>query len=501
MAIDISQCIGCHACTIACKSEHQVPLDAWRCWVKEVEKGVFPNIRKHFLPLLCNQCNGAPCAVICPTKALDWRDDGIVDLDDSRCIGCKACMAACPYQQIFINENTNTAEKCNFCANRIEVGLEPACVVVCPTQCRIFGDLENPDAKVRQIAQRQPISVRKPDKRTGPRIYYVGAEQSAIVPSEAMRTNPEFRTLADAVMQQFANSGHADPIPDVLYQARHRQPWGNRIVGYLLAKSLATGAGFLSFLAWGLASPFTGAGSLMTTLLGPLIALVFLLLTALLLITDLKHPQRFYYFFTTPNLRSWMTWGAYFLTAYGIVLTLWVLAWLLDLDSLRRLLWAPGMITAFLSTMYTAFFFAQASARDLWLGAHSAIDILAQGAIAGAAIFLILAATLGDHVIASLSARLLIWSLAAHCGALMFETVLRGSKRLDLEHATKILTRGAFRWYFWLGALVIGCLLPVILLLASSSAAITIVAPCAALLGMAAWEFAWVHAGQGVPLA
>ena len=161
MAIDISQCIGCHACTIACKSEHQVPLDAWRCWVKEVEKGVFPNIRKHFLPLLCNQCNGAPCAVICPTKALDWRDDGIVDLDDSRCIGCKACMAACPYQQIFINENTNTAEKCNFCANRIDNGMLPSCVQVCPTQCRIFGDLEDPSEHVSQLVTRSGVQRRK----------------------------------------------------------------------------------------------------------------------------------------------------------------------------------------------------------------------------------------------------------------------------------------------------------------------------------------------------
>ncbi|MBT4429920.1 MAG: 4Fe-4S dicluster domain-containing protein, partial [Nitrospinaceae bacterium] len=148
MAIDLSQCIGCHACTIACKSEHDIPIGSWRCWVKEVEKGVFPQTRREFLPVLCNQCDDAPCKNICPTSALFRRPDGIVDLDPEWCIGCKACMVACPYDQLFIDPNTNTAEKCNFCSNRLEAGLEPACVVVCPTQCRIFGDREDEGSRL-----------------------------------------------------------------------------------------------------------------------------------------------------------------------------------------------------------------------------------------------------------------------------------------------------------------------------------------------------------------
>lgn len=497
MAIDINQCIGCHACTIACKEEHQIPIGVWRCWVKEVETGSFPTSRKHFLPLLCNQCANAPCAIICPTSALDWRADGIVDLDPTKCIGCKACMAACPYAQIFIDPNTNTAEKCNFCANRLEVKLEPACVVVCPTQCRIFGDLDNPADRVTQVVQRQAVQVRKPDKRTEPRIFYVNPEPSALAPGAALRTNPEFATLADAALQRFAAQGRSDLIPNVTYEAHHRQPWGNRIVGYLLTKSLATGAGFFSFLAW----RFGLTDSRLTELLGPLVALFFLLLTSLLLIADLKQPKRFFYFFTTPNLRSWMTWGAYFLTAYGLVLSLWLLAWLSGGTALRQALWAPGLATAFLATIYTAFFFAQASARELWGGAQSALDILAQGAIAGAAVSLILAVGAGDRGAAYLFARVLIWSVILHCGVMMFETVLHGRTHPDLKRATQLLTAAAFRWHFWLGAVVIGCGLPVLLLAASSGGAAVVLAALAAVAGMTAWEYAWVHAGQGVPLA
>ena len=105
---------------------------------------------------------------ICPTSALFRRRDGIVDLNGDSCIGCRACMAACPYDQLFIDPNTRTAEKCNFCANRVENKLEPACVSVCPTECRIFGDLDDPTSEVAQIVQREAFMVRKPEKGTGP---------------------------------------------------------------------------------------------------------------------------------------------------------------------------------------------------------------------------------------------------------------------------------------------------------------------------------------------
>jgi Fe-S-cluster-containing dehydrogenase component len=138
--IDQTRCIGCHACSTACKSENQVPLSVNRTYVKSVDVGHYPDARRAFLVTRCNQCADAPCVAACPTSAMFQRPDGIVDFAKSICIGCKACMAACPYDAIFINPDDHAAEKCNFCAHRVDIGLEPACVVVCPTQAIMIGD-------------------------------------------------------------------------------------------------------------------------------------------------------------------------------------------------------------------------------------------------------------------------------------------------------------------------------------------------------------------------
>jgi len=124
--IDQDRCIGWHACTTACKSENEVPLGVTRTYVKSVEVGAFPQVRRAFQVTRCNQCADAPCVAACPTRAMYRRPDGIVDFDKQICVGCKACIAACPYDAIFINPEDNSAEKCNLCAHRLEVGLEPA---------------------------------------------------------------------------------------------------------------------------------------------------------------------------------------------------------------------------------------------------------------------------------------------------------------------------------------------------------------------------------------
>jgi Fe-S-cluster-containing dehydrogenase component len=121
--LDQTRCIGCHACTTACKSENEVPLGVTRTYVKSVDVGSYPNVRRAFQVTRCNQCENPPCVTACPTGAMYQRADGIVDFDKRICIGCKACMAACPYDAIFINPEDHSAEKCNFCAHRIEIGL------------------------------------------------------------------------------------------------------------------------------------------------------------------------------------------------------------------------------------------------------------------------------------------------------------------------------------------------------------------------------------------
>ena len=163
--IDNRKCIGCHACTVACKSEHDVPLGVYRTWVKYVETGHFPDNRRHFTVLRCNHCDDAPCIPSCPVTALYRRDqDGIVDFDPERCIGCKACLQACPYDALHIDPDTHTAAKCNFCAHRVEVGLEPSCQVVCPTQAIVSGDLDDPTSYISKLISREPVQVRSPRK-------------------------------------------------------------------------------------------------------------------------------------------------------------------------------------------------------------------------------------------------------------------------------------------------------------------------------------------------
>src|SRR4030095_4897932 len=167
--IDNRKCIGCHACTVACKAEHDVPLGVNRTWVKYIEKGNFPDTRRFFSVMRCNHCEDAPCVTICPVTALYTREDGIVDFDPNRCIGCKACIQGCPYDALYIDPNSNTAAKCNFCAPRVEVGLEPPRAVVCPEHAIIAGDMDDPATEIAQLVQIQRLSVRKPEKGTRPK--------------------------------------------------------------------------------------------------------------------------------------------------------------------------------------------------------------------------------------------------------------------------------------------------------------------------------------------
>src|SRR5580698_8361557 len=178
--IDQDRCIGCHACTVACKEEHQVPVGVFRTWVKHIEKGEFPHTSRHFGVMRCNHCDESPCTTICPTSALYRRADGIVDFDNRRCIGCKACMQACPYDALYIDPNTNTAAKCNFCAHRVEKSIEPACVIVCPTQAILAGDLDDSGSNVARVVATRKVSVRKPQKGTQPKLFYVGIKATCL---------------------------------------------------------------------------------------------------------------------------------------------------------------------------------------------------------------------------------------------------------------------------------------------------------------------------------
>jgi len=179
MLIDTRRCIGCHACSVACKAEFDVPLGGVRSWVEYVEKGDYPNVSRNFLPRLCNQCSDPPCVRVCPANAT-WKreEDGIVVIDPDICIGCKYCVQACPYGARFINPNTGAAEKCDFCLHRVKQGLVPACVNACIGDARIFGDLNDPESRISKMVASNPVTVLRQEMGTKPNVFYIAADHT-----------------------------------------------------------------------------------------------------------------------------------------------------------------------------------------------------------------------------------------------------------------------------------------------------------------------------------
>ncbi len=182
MVIDLNKCIGCHSCSIACKAENEVPPAVFRSWVKIAEKGSYPAARSLALPVLCNNCENAVCVKVCPVKASYKRDDGIVMIDPHKCVGCKYCMAACPYQVRHLNPLRRYVQKCYFCYQRVDAGLKPACVETCPAGARVFGDLNDPASEVSKLVIENPTQVLKPEAGTKPSVYYIGLDKDIADP-------------------------------------------------------------------------------------------------------------------------------------------------------------------------------------------------------------------------------------------------------------------------------------------------------------------------------
>ncbi len=180
MLINTKKCVGCYACRIACQMVNG--LDHEEAFIKfdEVEQGAYPNVYAEVVPVQCMHCEDAPCEAVCPTHATYTTDSGVVLVDEGKCIGCKYCMAACPYGVRYMVEESGDVSKCTFCHHRTTEGLLPACVSTCVTTSRMFGDLNDPDSDIsKKLAEAgDKAKGLMEDLGMEPRVYYIGLDET-----------------------------------------------------------------------------------------------------------------------------------------------------------------------------------------------------------------------------------------------------------------------------------------------------------------------------------
>jgi Fe-S-cluster-containing dehydrogenase component/formate-dependent nitrite reductase membrane component NrfD len=515
--IDNRKCIGCHACTVACKSEHQVPVGVNRTWVKYIEKGEFPDTRRLFSVMRCNHCADAPCVEICPVTALYTRADGIVDFDERRCIGCKACTQACPYDALYMEPSNHTAAKCNYCTHRVDIGLEPACVVVCPEHAIISGDIDNPDTEISKLLARETVSVRKQEKGTNPKLFYIDGDRVSLNPTAANTETDymwssqssgvghfakyaEERINNSPVAEEFKKQSFVQIEPRKKARRVYDAPnkgvlWGWEVSAYVLTKAIAAGTFFIPvLLGFFMEIPES------TKRFGVIVSLVFLTITGILLIIDLGRPDRFLNVLFRPQWRSWLSRGAYIITGYGAILTLWLIGSYLGWERVLRVVEPLGLVLALLTAVYTAFLFAQAKGRDFWQSPMLGLHMILHSLMAGLAVFLIafsnLSANIGFRMILTF---LTVFSLVLHLVTLAIELTTTHSTE-DAHTTVKMIVRGEFARKFWLGMILVGNVLPLFWLFAGTTWAFAL-AGILILIGLWFAEDIWVKAPQRIPLS
>lgn len=486
---------------MACKSENDVPLGSFRTWVKYTEEGAFPTVKRSFTVLRCNQCTAAPCVTICPVSALAKRPDGIVDVDPKHCIGCKACMQGCPYDALYINEDSGTAQKCHFCAHRAEQGLAPACAVVCPTEAIVPGDFDDPTSRVSQMKAAGQLTARKTEAGTGPNVWYRGAHPAGTTPllTEASggylwANQLQGEQLAADEFRALEQRASARTVYDV----EHPPLWGWKVSAYLVTKSLSAGASLVGLWLLMRAPASVDVGML------ALAGLFWLAVTGALLVADLRRPERFLKILLRPNWTSWLAKGAVVIGAYGALLAAFAALGLADVALVGPLALAGGLVAALggaLTAGYTAFLFGQAKGRVLWLERGLFAHLVVQALACGAALVLLAPGLFQLTADGAAAAR---GALGAGLGlhlvmALTAATRAPHGREAEYHEAHALLTRGPYRPLFLtgVGAVVAG------LALAGPFAPDAAVGLGAvlALVGLTLHEHAFVRAGQALRIS
>ncbi len=438
MLLDTKTCIGCLACTLACKVEHNNPPGVWMAPVISEEIGSYPDVHRVHLPLMCMQCEDAPCASMCPTGAIQRRPDGILVIDSDVCCGSGACVVACPHGAIQLPRTrayyyeqptpyervkgdyfpAGTAQKCDMCANRVDRGLIPACVEACPTESRTFGDLDDAESQ---------LSVR------------LRLEETDVLQTGAF-SKPTVRYTTDGLRDAGVDAGHLR-LP---YQVQ--EVWHSYHAGEFTLLGAGGGLAIAHLL-------IGGENALSTVQVG--VSALLVALGGLVLIYDLGRPLRFLR--ALKNQRtSWISRGAlgdfiFLLLALALVIGA-VPAW----DVVLSILLAA---TALLVIAYPALLLVSLKAVPAWGGVVVPFAFMVDGLSLGAGLALV---TLVGTRSGGLSGTtdFLAWGLVA--GALLRGFLLRlyriHLRRSPIPQATsQNATRASWRF-----SMVAGVLAPVV---------------------------------------
>jgi formate-dependent nitrite reductase membrane component NrfD len=384
------------------------------------------------------------------------------------------------------------------------MSLEPACVIVCPTQAILAGDLDNPGSKVSRTIANKKVSVRKPQKGTQPKLFYVGIEGDLLEPSRISRKDTYFAAdRRDEALDSGKDDGInlAGSLAREVYDVAHRERWGWKIAAYLWTKAISAGA----LLVAAMLLSFTAQTvPVLFNIVCPAVALAALAVTSALLILDLKRPDRFFYLITKPNFRSWLVIGSYFLMGYGALAAAWLLYGIFFGSVPIALQWLAAAF-AIASACYSAFLFAQAKGRDLWQSPLFLWHLLVQALTAGSATILIA----GYFIETPSETRnttllILLISLIISLAMIMGEIALPHISE-DVRIATHALIKGKLSGRFWGLVVCVGMIVPIICAAiaywSTASFVFSIAAAILALAGLWWFEDLWIKAGQSAPLS
>jgi len=451
------------------------------------------------------------------------REDGIVEFNSDFCIGCKACIQACPYDAIYIDPETHTAAKCHMCAHRLDVGLEPACVVVCPEQAIVAGDLDDPVSRISQLISKESVTVRKPDQGTAPNLFYIEGDEVSLHPSllEAQTDGymwadrlkphgPQSPSDSHASTQGLPSQGPihlggrtAGHMVQVAYNAQHHIYWHWPIPAYILTKAMAAGI----FLLLGLLTLIGSAPvSSEAWFAGGGLAVGLMVITTALLIYDLDRPERFLFLFIRPQWKSWVARAAWLLAGFSVFSTLW---WVLESGPLFGLWSPPSFILrlvlasatlplAVFTGIYTAFLFAQAEGRDMWQSQATPLHMATQTAFLGGCGLILI------HPFAPLSEALLQTAISTTQWGLIASAIVIFCGEFAVSRASEVaaqavreVTKGAYRRHFWYGGIAIGHIIALSFGILDLPWGMYGMALCAA-LGVFFYEMAFVMAPQRI---